>query len=342
MTKLKRVAFIIITSFVVALVLINIFIIRPQEKAKKEEETSTQTLPQPVIQAPIEIGEVYNIISNLNKNDIQIPENLPIYTLKTAPFSFDESTDIAKSLGFSEILRSLDDINLGKVYVSYENAGSIRIVPSLRLTDFKARVEYDLPDKTFPNDEELKSIAKNYLVDKGLVSEENLEFSQIRFLNLSIDQISIVEKNSANIADVQFREKLGQYPIINVTTGVGTINVKINREGKVASVYVDRTGTISEQKEYPTKTFEELESLMIEAKIVALDQGNINLFELTEEEIVSIAIDKAHIAYFQEYEANQALLQPVFVLRGNAELKTRGTVSATLYLPAISNNYLEP
>ena len=85
-----------------------------------------------------------------------------------------------------------------------------------------------------------------------------------------------------------------------------------------------------------------MQLLLAEATIVALNQGSINLYELGEEDIVSITINTAQLAYFQEYEADQVLLQPVFVLEGNAELANKQVVATTLYLPAISSNYLIP
>lgn len=345
MTKFKKIALIATASIIFVLVLIYISIVQPGLKTREKETAPVPgTLPEPLLESALETAteKPFNVISKLKKDGVQIPEKLAVYTLKTEPFSFTESVNIAKRFGFSGKLRTLEDVSLGEVYVLYENAGYLRIVPSLRLIDFKASIPYDTAKQFFPEDNSLISTAKKFLIEKGVVSEKNLEFSEIRFLDVVAGAVAVTEREQANTADVHFREKLNQYPVVNVTVGVGTISVRINKDGQVVAAYVDQTDSVSDKKDYPLKTFEELELSLPKAKIHGLEHGSINLFTLRPDEIEIVTIEKASIGYFQEYGPNQTLLQPVFVLEGKAKLQDRDPVSALLYLPAISDKYLNP
>ncbi len=67
-------------------------------------------------------------------------------------------------------------------------------------------------------------------------------------------------KGVAQYADVHFVESLGEYPIVNTTASLGTIDVTINRNNQIVAVYVDRPGSLTKQQDYLLKNFTELEA----------------------------------------------------------------------------------
>lgn len=278
--------------------------------------------------------------SRLSKDRFLIPKTLPIYEINTTPLSLEESRVIAKNLGFLEEPTKLADVNMGVVYYWFGDKG-LRIIPSLRVIDYGNSAPSGDKTTPFQDDEKLKTIAQSFISDKSLLELSSINFIEIRFLKEIVDELVITTKDAANLADVIFSEKIGGYPVVNNIGQGSTISVKITRNQEIYSVYFDKFSAKSTKPEYPLKNFEELESSLNKAKILSLNEGNIEVDLLSSKDIKMVLFEKVSLAYLQEYSPAQILLQPIFVLGAVAELTDGRNVSARLYLPAISEQYLK-
>lgn len=291
-------------------------------------------LPKPTIETAIK--GVLTVESHLSADKIQIPSRLPVYTIDTTPLSLEESATIAANLGFTATLQILADARFGATYVwSEAKVGNLRVVPAVLIIDYKAPFTAITKDKQFEAEKEIVSKAKRFLISRSLKTEDRLSSPKVRYLATTDESYLAVEKNSADLADITFQENINNYQIVNPTTEVGTINVKLNRENDIVSVYIDKTNKIISSADYGVKTFPELVSSLPAAKIQSLDKGMVDPTAVSAS-IDKVVIESATIAYYQELSIKQQYLQPIFVLEGTALFKSGQAVPALLYLPALA------
>lgn len=303
----------------------------------KKAPVQQQPIPQPVIESNYGEGSI-NIESLLKENDISIPSSLPLYSINQTAMSFEESSAVASRLGFSEDPQSLTDAKYGLVYIwSNNKIGNLRIVAGLHIIDYKGIPTNQPLKNSFKEEPEIISKAIRFLVSSGLILENSISSPQIRYLNLTEEGLAEAEKDAASVAEVRFEETLGQYPIVNATPDVGTINAILDRGSLVISAYIDRANIIKAESNRRLKTFSSMLASIREAKILSLDNGNIDLSSLSGARINKVTVNNASIGYYQEFSQNQSLLQPVFILRGIAQLRSGDNVSALLYLPALAD-----
>ena len=323
---------------VLGLALVIIVVLLVLDKVfKKPTPIQQPPIPEPIIES--NYGKrLLNIESILKKSDIDIPPSLSVYSLGQSVISLEESKKVAFLLGFTGDPQSLNDIRFGSVYVwSDSQLGNLRIVANLHIVDFKANPSSLTIKTPFKNESEIVSKAKRFLVGAGLTTEEAASSPQIRYLDIEEEGLTEIEKGNANIVEVRFKEMIGQYPIINATPDVGTINVTLDRNNSIVSAYVDRVNIIRAEGEHRLNTFSAFQASLKEAKVLSLDKGNIDQSTLITSDVGKIIIENASIGYFQELVQNQLLLQPIFILTGRAQFRSGKNVSALLYLPALSN-----
>lgn len=303
----------------------------------KKSPVQQRPIPQPVIESNYGESSI-NIESLLKESDIFIPSSLPLYSVNQTAMSFEESSAVASRLGFSEGPQSLNDVRYGLVYIwSNNRIGNLRIVAGLHIIDYKV-IPTSQPVKIPFNEEpEIISKATRFLISSGLILENSISSPHVRYLNLTEEGLDEVEKEAASAVEVRFEEALDQYPIINATPDVGTINITLDRESSVISVYIDKVNIIKAEGNHRLKTFSSLLASIRKAKILSLDNGNIDLSSLSGVGVIKITVNNANIGYYQEFSQNQSLLQPVFILRGFAQLRNGDNASAILYLPALAD-----
>lgn len=329
---MRRILF-IVTGAVILMVLYYVFFLR-----KPQPQLSTQ-IPIPSIVDRSEIK--LNIESQLKPDSIKIPATLPVYTVTTGSISFGEADTIAKNLGFTGQAERSSDVNSGIVYDWISDTSELLVIASVRVIDYKNTIISDLL-AAFPTEADLATQAKTFLQKNGFLEGTDVEFTSVGYLKADATEYGASDKNAGNIADVQFVEKAGDYPIVNSTPGVGSISVKIDRAKNVVAVYIDKSGKILDKKDYPTKSFKDLVANLPNAKIQMVGtpfHRDTDIVDATQ--IKKIVVDSASIAYLKEYSSAQTFLQPIFVLRGAAQMQSGESLSALLYLPALSDQSLK-
>ncbi len=177
----------------------------------------------------------------------------------------------------------------------------------------------------------------DFLKQIGLIDINNLNLSSVQFLKTATEGLTSGDRSSADFAYLLFEQKINGYPIISNAPGIGTVNVRINRDNKVVAFDMTLVNySIQSNTNYQIKSFDELVSSLPQAKIQNLDSSFSSL-------ISKVTITDAKISYLREYSTNQTILQPIFVLTGTtgSNDSSQGT-PVILYLPAISGQYLNP
>lgn len=337
--KIIKTKLFIVLLFLATIVLSFLFITKDNRK-EKVSKPQENIAPFNSLQIETDFVSKIPIQSLLKKENIIIPNQLSAYRISGEIWPETEILSIASKFGFSSEPIKLKDGRDGDVFVWNSSDGAtIRIVPSLHKIDYKssARSEVIGVSQPFPTDSSLISIAQDFLAPKNLFPLSAIKFSRLIFLNPGDDAYKVVEKETAEFADIQFTETIGSYPILN-SRAPGTIDIKINRAGHIVSVFIDTTGILSIEEKYSLKTFAELESSLSQASIQSLDQGAINFLNNPTAKVISIIVENASLAYLQEQDPAQQILQPIFVLTGTATLADMRVVPITLYLPAFRNN----
>lgn len=328
MSKNKK--FTIAVLLALAVIAIILFLWPKQKSALRP----TSELPKPKIETAA--NTALTVESHLSADKVKIPSRLPVYTIGATPISLEDSTSIATKLGFTIAPQVLTDARFGSTYVWSESSiGNLRVVPMIQIVDYKAPFVLVTKDKQFETDKELISKARRFLISRSLETEDKLLSPKIRYLTTTNESYITVEKNLADLVDITFPENINNYQIVNLTTEVGTINIKLNRDSEIMSVYLDKTNQIINSADYPVKTFSELVASLSEAKIQSLDNGVIDPAAVSAS-INKVVIENATMAYYQELSAKQQYLQPIFVLEGTAVFKAGQTVPVVLYLPALA------
>lgn len=327
----KKIFFITLSLLVLILILLTL-------KAKDD-----QTEPSPKIEPP----KIYTntqaqvpIRLSINEQDFTLPKTLPVYTIENPEKSVEEYQTTANKFSFPNPPYKYVGSGQGKILIWSGEQGTLTIAPQIQKIEFKSAI--NIPSESFLiTDKEIISAAKEFIISKKLLSEENLEFSQIKFISTAYDRFRSTNKNEANMANVIFHQTINGFKIVNSTPITGSISVHVNTGGNIQAVYIEQVEQLSKQENLSIKTFKELESSISTATLQSLDDGNIDVLFSPLSEIKLVDINKTTITYLKEFSQNQTLLQPIFVLEGVATLKDGKKVSALFYLPAISKQNLK-
>ncbi len=325
----KRIIFLGIFIAVVALAAI-FFSLKPG--------TKPGVVPQPAIPKNLQ-GEV-SITPKFTEVDFEFPTSAPLLTVgKASPLTEMEANEISQKLGFSGAADKVEDAFDGTTYFWNGPDNSLIVYSKSR------KIEYSINDISRSANKQLSDaaiidIAKRFLSDKGLLTDNEYDFSFFTFMKESSDNegISIVSKASAQIYQVNFSPKVSDTKLLTLDPKVSPIYVWVLPDGRVAKASVIRLGTITKSEtNYPLKSYQQVISSLNQATVVSLDDGNINLLNISAGDLKNIDISEIDLAYLLT-SATADSLQPIYTLKGITKIEgiTSG-VNAYVYLPAIKN-----
>lgn len=324
----KKIVVIIIGVFLIVVVF---FYFIKQTGAPKE------TSPLPVKPSiPNYLKGSINVNSSVARENFVFPEKLPLVLIeKTATLTEDQVLQTATKAGFlSKNYIVADDLTKGKTYIFREKGESLTVYTKEGGVVY---VSGSTPSSSSVSisDENLISTAEVFLKEKFFSENEGLYFSSIYYLREEEEGFSEVERSSANVFKVNFS------PIDSKIKFV-----EINPLGSIISVWLDPLGQIikSEVKkvsqarfsleEVPIKSYDEFITTLYESIIVSLGDGSVFPGDLPEGAVQNINIKNVEVVYFSG-TGSENFFQPVFLLKGDAEVKSFGLLPVTLYLPAI-------
>jgi hypothetical protein len=285
----------------------------------------------PVIQSPVN-GELL-IESDLTENSIKIPTTLPVYQLEPSQLSPTEISSIAINFGFSTQPLKFKDVNIGEVYFWSEGDNTLRISPIQNFIEFKKTFPVNQTG-TFSSPVALQNTAEKFLSDKIITGSNSFNFDSVRYLKYLTESAGETTPDKADVADIKFIQNIDSYPILNLSTSVGTIDIQIARNNDIVLAYLDLAPKMSGQEVVSVKSFTELVSQIKQSKLVSLDKGKIDLLTISNSMIKKITITSASLGYLKQSNLTSQVLQPIFIMEANAQLTNGLSVPAQLYLPA--------
>ena len=298
-------------------------------------------LPSPAEGSALNIqsmtNQTFEIISRLSAKDTNIPGTLPRYTIRSSPMSSEQTMSIGKELGFTSEPILYTGGQYGETFVwRSTESGRLRIVPTLWLIDFISNAKTEVTQAALPSDDAIIKNAQTFLVEKRLIEPSLIHFTALRFLLMTEETSRTTSRKDANRVEVHFSENINQYDIVNQSPGVGTVSIGMNRRGDIVSATIDRVGQFDMVDQPSLKTFDELERTLPQSKLQLLDSQAFDAVQREPRDVIErITIESARVAYLQESNPSQQLLQPIFALEGTAALNDGRTVPALLYLPAL-------
>lgn len=331
--KIKLIGFVIISA--VVLIMVISFLDKGGQNNNKA----------PLVREPKINSQTEGALSvelDISKEDLNIPEKLSVYQVNSGSYSQEELSKIAQSFGFQTEPKIFNNSQTGDKYIWSETQASLLINSNQRIIDFKSNKEIPSGGGINLREDEIKEIALSKIKQIGLVGNTaNLEYLSIRYWVGDIETRVTLNPKEASMAEVMYRDSIDNYPLANSTAAIGTINVRVDKTGDIMAIYLDQLGAIQKGNEYLLKNYDEIKASLNNATVQTLDNGNIELTSLETSQIAKIIINSVKIAYLQEYQANQSLLQPILMLEGKAEYRNGRRISILLYLPALKEEFLQ-
>ena len=326
----KRKIFIIISLVILgALIVVSLFL-------KKEEEV-VPPLPQPKIPSLLE--GTYPVEIFFEQQDFNFPSVISALKLEKTLLQNQDVARIASNLGFTSDPLIMEDVFDGKMYIYRSDESALTV--SLKNQEF----DYTLNQvpayiNKQPSDTALINTAKDFLIQMGLASSENIHFASFVYLEETSGQgLYPSSKENASLYQVNFSSEVDDTTILTLNPQNTPAYVRLLPDGSVFKAHVNRLGTISKStSQYKLQTYDEVLSNINNVILVSLDGGNIHLPDISNKSIKKISIYSIELAYLLDTPTSE-ILQPVFLLKGTADISDYpAEVSASMYLPAISSN----
>lgn len=269
----------------------------------------------------------------------QAPSSLRVYKIERSEWTREEAMQIASNLGVNENFFETKDAIFGTLFLFYGESSSLRIAPSQHIIDFKYFNITEEALSPVPASAQLEQIAKNFLLDKKVVSDLNgLSVNKAGPLSIRMH----MDENTnlpPNAASVSFLTKIDGYPLYGSSYSTGVISVTLNSNLEVFSLYADLPEKVVPDVYSPTKSLSYLaENGSSEAVIQSLDDGEIDVSDISGNLVQHILVNEIEIGYLQELRNDAEYLQPVFHLKGLATLSSGRAVAVALYIPAVLSN----
>lgn len=276
-----------------------------------------------------------NIKSAISKENFNFPEKLPLVLVEKAPsLTEGEVLQVASRAGFlSKDYIVANDINRGKTYIFRKDETSLTVYSKENSLVFVSAIE-NPPTKISVPDETLIATAGNFLKDTFLSETETVHFSSINYLLDEREQLTVTDQASANLFKVNFSPVDSDIKFVEINPLNSSISVWLTPLGQIIKAEIKKVSDARfSTEEVLLKTYEEFNTSLSGSTLVSLDDGNIFPGDLPEGAIGEITVDNIEVVYYQE-DGSKGFYQPVFLLKGAAEVKSYGSLSVVLYLPA--------
>lgn len=338
----KRLKYFFIAVFVLLAIAIVVSIMR--KGGKKEDQQSgfgsimqKPTIPDIIENPPIEVGD---------KAIDKFPSKLPTIKQKIAvPLSDETIRKTAANLGFSSEPIIAQDAKNGPVYIWNSQTNSL--VATQKLRSFKyvpSSQAYSIinnaQNKQLSQDDRV-SIAKNFLIDNFPIDTTNIDYVNTIYLKIGDNLETYQETNEAEaqLYRLNFSPKFEDLGFITLNPQKYLYSLDLLKNGEVLNANLIIPSELApSQDSYNIKTSDEIKTSITEAKIVSINSGNVNLYDLQPKDLGNIEIASTQISYLYD-DVKSLILQPIFILKGNVPLSgEKNKVEVILYLPAINGN----
>jgi len=275
----------------------------------------------------------------VTKLEVPLPKErlLPVFRLTQKTPDKKQFWGVARNLGFTDEPQIMEDAKQGRTYIWAENGKTLIAYPKEGAFNFS----YDSPGDVvatqgdLPSIEEAQKLVSDLLKNQGLYSTFlSSQFGKARTLKLTTARTVPVTATKADILEISLSGRAAGYPILtNGGLGKDPVVAWLDRNKKIIKLdyyFIGKPKTTIGN--YPLKSQKEVET--------ELTKGEASLVKTTalkDEGLENAVVSGAAIAYIKM----GTLLEPVYVLEGEAKTKSGEKRAATFYLPAINSKFLE-
>ena len=241
-----------------------------------------------------------------------------------------------KALGFSGEAQEIEDALEGTLLLWSKEGETLVVAADGSSLSYRV----DLPTTTkptgvfgsfLPSFEAAAEIVKGTLTELGTLSELlKHDPTKNQALKTGVSLVQETTLDEAELVEIHFVARIGNYPIyLSNPPLADPVLAWVGRNGKLLRLEYRPLGTVGEKiADYPVKDEEELRRDLERGK------GTVVSSSLEGgEEIVSVIITKVSLGYLQP-QFGATVIQPIFVLSGQAKAASGKTGTVTLYLPA--------
>lgn len=310
-------------------------------KPKAGEETIDRSLPR--LERTEILGVTINPNTRIDFNTEVIQDKMPVLNLKRQePLNPSQINQIAEGLGFLGEPRREQDVTLGTIYVWIDNERSLSISPQTNNIEYDTDLISNPPTEvgTLPNP--LLAKGKLFaLLEKLGLSLGNVHHNQKeRYLKVEDLRIKEVDQDEASVLQLILNPFFNQIPVATNSPEEYFITASFDKDGNIIGFKIKNfLNSLTPAREYPLKNLDEIKGAIYnEGKILQTDIDR-HTKTIKDVYITLIEITQSNLAYFIS-EKNSAL-QPIYILRGDAQISEGQQIPISIYLPAIKNEYFK-
>ena len=336
----KKYKYILILFFIILLIVFIIYLFtKNQDSFIDDKEKFLSSLPEPNVHQ--EYKGKTELKLELSESEFEFPSTLPLLEKQsTIEITPDNVTSLSSRLGFVDKPIISEDQIKGNTYIFNNSTNSLIVVPRIGNIKYAPNKQAESIIANAINkqltDKNITNIAKDFLLDKIEIPNNNLTHVNTIYLTLSktLESYQKTSKEAAVLYQVNFSPIYQKLPLITLNPLNTPYTVQVMKDGEIlnSEIVFPPTYKITNTK-HRIKNYNQFLSSLNDAYLVSLNDSNVNLPDLDEDKVEEITITKVKLAYLLDDIDNQ-IIQPIFVLEGT----TSSNLNAILYLPALSSN----
>jgi hypothetical protein len=298
-------------------------------------------LPVPETEFDIESGPEISYQFSLPKNALEkLPRQLAVYQIKKLSDQevINRFAKLAEEMGFST-KPTIQAVDKETYYIWEEKDKFLRVNSLTGQFIFQGNLPLTLGIIT-PQDAE--SLVREKLANWGILDKD----APVTIKYFGVAGMELVPVTNPSLADVYeavFSFSIDGFPVVGLGPAQTVAMARINREGQLLTLYYflrqsdqEKVGT------YPLKpgSLALTEVQQGQGKILSLKtksgfETNFN----PENPIKAVNINSIELIYYESLE-KQDYFQPIYLFSGSATLEDDTVLEASLYLPAVSSEWL--
>jgi hypothetical protein len=329
----------IILSFLLVLILFFIF-------KNKNQEQKTE-LP-PLEKEEINQKEINSIVNtSILERDFEIfPEKANVYKTKESTISQTKASSFAEELGFNQAPFISQDVEFGLIYTWTVLEKNLNIYPQKGYFLYTVDL-LNFPDLNIGNLNPINDVeqsADDFVFSKIVKDSQTLKPTKKESFYIKKSGPLFLEatQEQAEFIQVNYDFKIETLRIVKEDPKKHALSLIIGPQNRIFKIeYFSPPEDISIIESYPLKSKKEvLEEITTRPKISLLEIEEKPMTIPSDlENILAISYQKIELVYLQNPKNNY--LYPLFLITGEAKLKTGENAKTYLYLSAIKEEFLK-
>lgn len=296
----------------------------------------TEPLPElPVVEITPAVPQPEYARYNMQASLPQV-EKLPVYRYSETK---NQPTVWARALGFSGEPGEIEDALEGTLLLWSQEGQTLVINEGGSGLSYRVDLKADpsiLAGSFLPTFEQAAAVVGRTLTELGATTDL-LEYdpTKNKALKTAVSEVRETKLAEAELLEIHFIAKIDNYPLyLQSGPESDPVLAWVGRDGKLLRLEYHSVGTVGEKfADYPVKDEEGL------LKDLEGGKGLVVSSNLEGgEEIVSTTITKVSLGYLLP-KPEAIVMQPIFVMQGQARTAKNKTGQITIYLEAINRNF---